>query len=265
MSARVNEKPGSGKGRRGVRIVRHRPDLFGIPGCANCIKQVYTHITKNRFLTHNGEMIMKATTMFACGLISTILVAGSTCVSFAQGMPAGSRANIHLLFDQHQQIERSVTLTETGYTATTSSTNPVVAAALQAHVGQMEERLEAGLMVRRWDPAFAEYVATYSEIQHTFAKIPGGIKATVTGTTPDAILIAQNHAQVIADFAAHGWAAHDRSHTAAIRTSNEAAGSESAKDHCQSGRAQPGSETTAPAVGGECCGSDECAGHGGVK
>lgn len=133
-----------------------------------------------------------------------------------RGLPAEAREAIHTLLNQHEQIVRKLTLTDTGYQALTTSTNPAVAAALKKHVGQMSDRLKAGLMIRRWDPAFAEYVAHYDEIEHQFEAVDGGIRATVTGKNAGAIKVAQNHAQVIVEFAAHGWEAHDRSHPAAL-------------------------------------------------
>ena len=205
---------------------------------------------------------MNTTSLFVAAQLSATLIVGSTQSSSAQGMPPESRENIHLLFDQHAQIERVVTLTKTGYTAATTSTNPAVVRALQAHVKQMGKRLEDGLMVRRWDPAFAEYVNAYSDMEHTFTKTPDGIKATVTGKTPEAILIAQNHAQVIADFAAHGWAAHDRSHPAVLGASNEESASPRSNAQCQNCRGQASPETAAAAGECRCGGSAKGPGHG---
>ena len=205
---------------------------------------------------------MKTTSLLSIAVLSATLLVGSTVSSRAQGMPPESRKNIHLLFDQHDKIERTVALTKTGYTATTTSTNPAVVRALQAHVKQMSKRLEDGLMVRRWDPAFAEYVDAYSDLEHTFTKIPDGIQATVTGKTQDAILIAQNHAQVIADFAAHGWAAHDRSHPAVLGATEEETTSVPGKAQCQNCRAQADPKKPAAAGGCMCGGSGKGPGRG---
>ncbi len=177
-------------------------------------------------------------------------------------MPPESRENIHLFFDQHDQIKRTVELTKTGYTATTASTTPAVVRALQSHVKQMSERLESGLMVRRGDPAFAEYVENYDELQHKFTKIPDGIKATVTGDSPVAVLVAQNHAQVIADFAAHGWAAHDRSHPPVLSVSDDKPTAAPGKAQCQNCRAQASPKKPATAAGCKGGGSDKGAGRG---
>lgn len=170
-----------------------------------------------------------------------------------RGMPADARANIHTLFNQHEQIVRNLTLTDKGYIATTTSTNPVVAAALKQHVTQMGDRLKSGLMVRRWDPAFAEYAAHYQEIDHRFEPMENGIRAVVTGKNPEAIKVAQNHAKVIVDFAEHGWTAHDRSHPAALPKSadNDAVVRPMAATCCL--------KDAAPASGGmQQCGANCC-------
>lgn len=135
-----------------------------------------------------------------------------------QGMPAENRANIHTLLSNHDKLSRAVTRTEKGYVAVTESDDPQVVVALRAHVKQMSSRLESGLMVRRWDPAFAEYVAHYRDIKHRFEKTPKGVRMTVTGKTPAAIKVAQNHAAVVSEFIKDGWSAHDRTHPAVAAT-----------------------------------------------
>jgi len=158
-------------------------------------------------------------------LCTAALFAASTSQSHAQGMPPEAREKIHHLFDNHTKVKRTVTVTDTGYTALTESDDAATAAALKAHVKQMSARLKSGLMVRRWDPAFAEYAEHYDEMEHRYEPTDKGMKATVTGKTPLAIKIAQNHAKVISDFAAKGWEAHDRNHPAV----------ESGKDHAPGG------------------------------
>ena len=142
-------------------------------------------------------------------------VAASAVRVQAQGMPPESRKNIHTLFSNHDKVTRTVEKTGKGYVATTESDDPMVVAALREHIKQMSSRLESGLMVRRWDPAFAEYVAHYKDIKHRFEKTKKGVRMTVTGKTPEAIKVAQNHAGVISEFVKDGWSAHDRSHPAA--------------------------------------------------
>jgi hypothetical protein len=138
----------------------------------------------------------------------------TTANTRAQGMPPEARGNIHTLFNNHDKVTRTVEKTDKGYIATTESNDPKVVAALREHIKQMSARLESGLMVRRWDPAFAEYVAHYRDIKHRFEKTGKGVRMTVTGKTPAAIEVARNHAAVISEFVKDGWKAHDRSHPA---------------------------------------------------
>lgn len=131
-----------------------------------------------------------------------------------RGMPEAERAQIHALFENHAKIQRTVTPTKDGYVALTESDDPKVAKALQTHVTQMGDRLESGLRVRRWDPAFDEYVNHYADMDHQFEKTAKGVKMTVKGRTDAAAKVARNHASVVSAFVAHGWAEHDRRHDA---------------------------------------------------
>lgn len=183
----------------------------------------------------------------AVGLAGSALAQG--------GMPPELRDNIHTLFDRHSAIRRTVTPTKSGYVSVTETDEPRLASVLQSHVAQMEARLKDGLMVRRWDPAFPEYIRHYGDMDVKVESVAKGVRVTVRGRTPEAVKVAQNHARVIDDFVAHGWQAHDRSHPAAL-----------------AGGARPGSEAkklpessghhgTAPSAtsadgcrgGGACC------------
>ena len=42
---------------------------------------------------------------------------GMVSTGFAQGMPPEARKNIHALFNQHESVTRTVTLTKDGYVA----------------------------------------------------------------------------------------------------------------------------------------------------
>jgi hypothetical protein len=145
-----------------------------------------------------------------------LCAAGMLCLppspAFTQGLPAPARDTIHALFNQHDAVKRTVTLTETGYTALTESDNADVAAALKSHARQMSERLESGLRVRAWDPAFTEYARHYRDLEHRYEETTRGIRAVVSGKTPAAIKAAQAHAAVVSAFVASGWAEHDKTH-----------------------------------------------------
>lgn len=155
----------------------------------------------------------------------------------AQGMPKEARDDIHVLFNRRDRVERTVEKTASGYIAVTTASDPAVAAALKSHVKQMSERLESGLMVRRWDPAFAEYVRHYKNIDHKFEPIEQGIRVVVNGKTPEAVKAAQNHATIITSFVNDGWEAHDRAHPAANETEID-----------------PAPKAVSPAPTKECCG-----------
>jgi len=139
---------------------------------------------------------------------------GAPALVSAQGMPREAHDNIRTLFDQHAAIKRTVTLTESGYIAVTESEDPKVARVLRAHVRQMRERLESGLAVRRWDPAYAELVEHYQDLELDVERTPKGLRIIMTGKTPAAVKIAHNHAQIVSKFVEKGWSEHDVSHPA---------------------------------------------------
>ncbi|MDF1741347.1 MAG: DUF3365 domain-containing protein [Verrucomicrobiales bacterium] len=131
-------------------------------------------------------------------------------------MPEEMRENIRGLFDGHDKLERKVEVTDTGYRSTTTSEDPAVVKILQAHVRQMEKRLKSGLMVRRWDPAYEEFVKHYDEIDIEITEIEKGISVVATGATEDARKVARNHAGIIGRFIKNGWSEHDRKHAAVL-------------------------------------------------
>lgn len=150
----------------------------------------------------------------ALGVGSILLLTMAPVQSLAQGMPPEARKNIHALFSNHDGISRSVEWTDAGYIAITESDNPEIRRVLKAHISQMTKRLQSGRAVRRWDPAFAEFVQYYDQMEHKLTATEKGVRMEVVGKTPAAVKVAQNHAKVILDFVEHGWAGHDRSHAA---------------------------------------------------
>jgi len=156
-------------------------------------------------------------------VVPALIVCFSTDLG-AQMMSPESRENIHTLLDNHASIRRTVTLTDDGYVSTTESSDSSVARALREHVTQMEKRLESGLMVRRWDPAFAEYVQHWDDIVHFMVPTNGGLSMTVHGKTPEAIKVAQNHAEIVTDFVTNGWEGHNRTHPSVLEGAEAAEG-----------------------------------------
>ncbi|WP_269526819.1 hypothetical protein [Coraliomargarita parva] len=136
-------------------------------------------------------------------------------------LPAEQRGLIHDMAQQHEAIERTVEMTETGYKATTTSQDAEIAASLKAHVKYMSERLASGAMVRRWDPAFVEMIEHHGDISVDVEELEDGIQVIVTGKTPEAILVAQNHARIVSDFAAKGPEAVQAKHAKALEPDTE--------------------------------------------
>ena len=152
-----------------------------------------------------------------------LLTLGCSPLIHAQGMPPEARENIHALLNNHASITRTVTLTEDGYVSTTESSDSAVGRILREHVFEMQSRLESGLMVRRWDPAFAEYAAHFEHIDHTLTPTPNGLSIRVRGKNAEAVKVAQNHAEIVTDFVTNGWEGHNRTHPTALEASETVA------------------------------------------
>jgi hypothetical protein len=175
----------------------------------------------------------------------------------AQGLPQAAHDNIHKLFDNHAKVKRTVTLTETGYIAVTESDDPQIAKTLRSHVSQMQDRLDEGLFVRRWDPAYEEMVRHYKDLNLKTEATEKGLRVVMTGKTPEAIKIAQNHAQIVSKFAEKGWPEHDVKHPAVATTADAAKAGEIATGPgacCQKGDAAGPAGTENCKEGGSGCG-----------
>jgi hypothetical protein len=120
------------------------------------------------------------------------------------GIPADFREVIHTLFAEHDQVKREVKVTREGYEAETTTADAKLAMLLQTHVGQMKSRLESGMGVRHWDPAFVEIRAHYEDMAIEIEDIEGGVRVKVKGKTPDAVKVAQNHAKILSGFVERG-------------------------------------------------------------
>lgn len=127
------------------------------------------------------------------------------------------RGVIHELFAAHEDFDRKVVLTENGYRATTTSAKPETAKLLQKHVSQMESRLDGGFGVRHWDPAFAELREHYDDIEVKLTNIKGGVAVSVTGKTPAAVKVAQNHAKIVSGFVERGHTEAQKEHARALK------------------------------------------------
>lgn len=150
-------------------------------------------------------------------LLTSVLTSVGRCQQPMRGpLPAEQQQIIHYLADHHQQLRREVTVLDDGYAATTTSDNKQVAAKLKQHFSYMQKRLGSGAMVRRWDPAFVELIKYHDQIATKVEQLDDGIRVVVTGKTPEAIKVAQNHAKVVSQFAAKGAAAVSEQHEPAL-------------------------------------------------
>ncbi len=166
-------------------------------------------------------------------LISSTLIFTALSSALAQrGMPQANRDTIHALLAAHDQIKREVKVTDDGYTATTTSEDPNVAATLQRHVGQMDARMKKGLMVRRWDPAYVEFVNHYDDMDITIKKIANGVQVIGKGKTEDAKKVLRNHAGIITKLVAHGMEEAHKEHAAVLSATADPATEEQAETPC---------------------------------
>lgn len=140
---------------------------------------------------------------------------------FRGPLPEEQQAIIHFLAGHHVELKRAVTITESGYTATTTSDNVEIVEKLKAHFSYMEKRLGSGAMVRRWDPAFAEMVQYYDQLDSEVMLLDDGIKIDVTGKNAVAVQVAQNHARIVTGFVSEGKDAVQRSHPAVLPESTD--------------------------------------------
>jgi hypothetical protein len=224
------------------------------------------------------HIIPMKTTRLASILVASLLVSVVSLPLAAQGPggggrgpghggggPGGFQEAIHTLFDNHTKIKRSVELTATGYKSRTVSDDPEIAKTLQKHVREMRERLGSGRMIRRWDPAFAELVEHYEDIDHEFKEVDGGVEMMAAGKTPEAVKVAQNHARIVSGFVEKGPAQMHEKHARALAGEtpkghgpSESSPASPAHDHDASASSPSETGTPAPAAEikaktRECC------------
>ena len=114
----------------------------------------------------------------------------------------------------------------------------------------MKSRLESGMGVRHWDPAFAEIRAHYEDMDIEIEDIEKGVRVKVEGKTPEAVKVAQNHANILSGFVERGPEEMHVEHAGVLGEGAVAAATGGA------GKGQgPG------ACGGQC-GGGECQGEG---
>ncbi|MCP5539958.1 MAG: hypothetical protein H7A53_03195 [Akkermansiaceae bacterium] len=181
------------------------------------------------------------------------LLAGPPANQGGHGVEADFRGAIHALFDAHAELDRSVTLTEDGYRAETTSENPEVAATIQRHVREMRDRLDDGFSVRHWDPAFVEFRQYYDQLETAIEEIPGGVRVVVKGKTPEAAKVAQNHAKIISGFVAKGSEQMHQTHPVALSSTEVPAAPRGCCGACKIGAKEANGAETRPEAGCENC------------
>ncbi len=168
------------------------------------------------------------------------------------------RGVIHSLLAEHEKVKRTVELTGDGYRARTISDDPGVAAALRRHVDQMASRLEGGLGVRHWDPAFAELREHYDDLDVRVENLEDGVAVSLVGKTPAAVKVAQNHAAILSDFVEKGGERKHATHPA-VATSESVEAAEAAPPDPSANK--PEADGGGKACG--TCGKGDCGGDRG--
>lgn len=126
----------------------------------------------------------------------------------------------HSLLNNHQQIQRQVTKTDSGVISTTTSQNPEVAKLIQLHVRQMHALMagcakkQCPAQPRWWDPVFAAVYSNADKINMQVSNTDGGVKVVESGSTDYAGKLIQAHADVVSAFVQNGMSELKRPHTA---------------------------------------------------
>jgi hypothetical protein len=141
--------------------------------------------------------------------------------SFRGPLPKEQQDLIRDLARFHDRLTRRVVLTDSGYEAQTTTSDPELARKLKAHVAYMKKRLASGAMVRRWDPAFDELIQYHDQLEVTVEDRKDGIAVVVRGSSPEAIRVARNHARIVSGFVEKGPEAVQTPHSPALKAPNE--------------------------------------------
>jgi hypothetical protein len=114
------------------------------------------------------------------------------------------QTDIGTLLDNHQVIQRQVTLLGNGFTATTTSNDPEVVRTLQTHVSDMKARFAKGRGIRSWDKVYAILFAYREQIQVNYQMLKNGVTSIVTSENPELIEVLHAHAHAVSGFVAQG-------------------------------------------------------------
>lgn len=129
------------------------------------------------------------------------------------------RVVMDYLFDHVDSMTRTMEATKdpvtgevAGVRAVTTTSDPLVAQALQTHCQQMQDLHQVGAGIRMWDPLFAKVAQHASEMRMQVTPLPNGVQVEQTGQTPCAVALAQAHANVVSKFVMNGWEERPKAH-----------------------------------------------------
>lgn len=131
------------------------------------------------------------------------------------GGMGGDMQRIHQLLGGHATISRRVVELPDGIESWTTSSNPEIAAALPAHLGDMVARLREGRPIHGFDPLFRRVFSHADQIEVTVEPIAGGVHVIERATSPAAIATVRAHAQLVSWMAERGMAEAHRCHDVA--------------------------------------------------
>ena len=117
----------------------------------------------------------------------------------------GDMLTIHELMAGHDAIERRVVDIPGGVETVTESSDPTLVRAIQVHVAQMDERLDEGRPIRRWDPLFEEIFAHSDAINLRIENTARGVRVIETSGDPRVTALIRQHARrAVSEFVARG-------------------------------------------------------------
>jgi hypothetical protein len=111
---------------------------------------------------------------------------------------------IHVLFDQHKSITRTVKNIENGVETITESNDPKVQALIKEHTWAMKARLKNHRPIRQWDPLFAALFEHADKIKLEVTNTAKGVKVTETSADAYVVKLIQSHAASISEHVKEG-------------------------------------------------------------
>ena len=116
-------------------------------------------------------------------------------------------------------------------------------------------------MVRRWDPAYVEFIEHYDDINLKIQKTDDGVRVVAKGSTEAAKKVARNHAGIISKLVLNGMDEAHKAHAAVLgaATEPEAKGcqnvAETEQARCKDAAKGSEKEKTAASAKGDraCC------------